>query len=381
MNLLVVVPEEGKIEAEIALLKGKVAETFDRCKSRVQEISHRVRLKTPDTLVDLGARSLCVSMDAIWVPPTFMHGPIRWGFPRRWAGWRIAYGADICGNYDRVASHCKFFGDGRERGGQDRKPHADPATGLTQQAFDGVLQSRGRIGSAELFNMGEMWLTFIAHYYDWTGDAAYVRSMWPAIHDALEYEKRAYDMDGDSLYENYANTYITDSHWHSGGNCTQASTYAYVGNLLAAEAARLVGGSPEPYVAEAKRIREAMNRVLWMKQKGIYAEWRDVIGQKLLHEEPEIGSLYLSINNGVADPFQAYQLLRFSEWGLPNYVYEERGPQPFDGYYGKGSTYEFPQPMQAREVKSTNWRPMLVTCCECSPGEQMDWRGRTISLG
>ena len=129
LNLVVVIPQQDRVEAEVNELRGKVAETFDRCKKRVEEISHRVRLKTPDALIDLGTRSLCVSMDALWLPPVFMHGPIRWGFPGL-MGWRMAYGADVCGNYDRVASHCKFYGDARMQGGLDRKPHADPAAAL-----------------------------------------------------------------------------------------------------------------------------------------------------------------------------------------------------------------------------------------------------------
>ena len=381
LNLVVVIPQQNKVEVEVNELKGNVAETFDHCKNRVEEISHRVRVKTPDTLIDLGARSLCVSMDALWLPPVFMHGPIRWAFPGL-MGWRMTYGADVCGNYDRVASHCKHHGDSRMQGGLDRKPHADPAAALTRQAGDSLLFSQGGVVPGGAYNMTEMWLSFIAHYYAWTGDAAYLRSLWPAIRDAVGYEKRVFDMDGDNLYENYANTYITDAHWHNGGNCTQASAYMYRGNLLAAEAARLVGQSPEPFLAESARIRAAMNRVLWMKNKGVYAEWKDVLGEKLLHPEPELGSIYLSIDCGVADPFQAYQMLRFTEWGLPNYAFEERGPQPFDdGYYRPGSTYEFPQPMQAREVKSSNWHPLVVSCQECSPGEQMDTARAYYKLG
>ena len=381
LNLVVVIPQQDKVEAEVSELRGKVAETFDRCKKRVEEISHRVRLKTPDTLVDLGARSLCVSMDALWFPPVFMHGPIRWGFPGLTG---LAHGL----RRRRVRQL-------RSRGlalQVLRRPPHEPAAwtasrtpirrqGLTRQAGDSLLFSQGGVVSCGLYNMTEMWLSFIAHHYAWTGDAEYLRAMWPAIRDAVAFEKRVFDMDGDSLYENYANAYITDAHWHNGGNCAQASAYMYRGNLLAAEAARLVGQSPEPFLAEAARIRAAMNRVLWMKKKGVYAEWKDVLGEKLLHPEPELGSIYLSIDCGVADPFQAYQMLRFTEWGLPNYCLRGAGPQPFDGYYRPGSTYEFPQPMQAREVKSSNWRPLVVSCHECSPGEQMDTARAYYKLG
>ena len=376
--LVIALPPQDKVETELRKLKGGLAETFDRCKRRVDQISRRISLATPDTLVDLGARSLSVSMDGLWLPPVFMHGPIRWGFPGL-AGWRMAYGGDVCGTYDRVASHCKHFGDHRGQGGLDRKPRADPKTALTRQAGDSLRHSQGFIGSP--YNMTEMWLSFIDHHYRWTGDREFLRTTWPAIRDAVAFQKRVFDMDGDSLYENYANTYITDAHWHNGGNCTQASAYTYRGNLLAAEAARVVGQPPEPYLAEAARIRQAMNRVLWIKDKGVYAEWKDTLGEKLLHPEPELGSIYLPIDCGVADEFQAYQMLRFTEWGLPNYSFEERGPQPFDGHYRPGSTYAFPQPMQAREVKSSNWRPMLVVVYECSPGEQMDTARAYYKLG
>lgn len=380
LNLVVAVAMQGRGEADLRQLQGNEAATFDRCKERVSQISRRVLLDTPDTLVDLGARSLSVSMDALWFPPVFLHGPIRWGFPGL-AGWRMCYGADVCGTYDRAASHCKHYGDHRGRDGLDRKPNLSPETLLTRQSGKSLLWSQGNIVHGGVYNMTEMWLSFVAHHYAWTGDREFLRTMWPAIREAIAFQKRVLDMDGDSLYENYANTYITDGHWHNGGNCTQASAYTYRGNLLAAQAARVVGEDPAPYLAEAARIREAMNRVLWLKDKGIYAEWKDTLGQKLLHEQPELGSVYLSIDCGVADDFQAYQMLRFTETGLRNHVFDESGSQPFEGSYPRGSTYVLPQPLKAREVKSSNWRPIILTNYECSPGEQMDTARAYYKLG
>ena len=115
-----------------------------------------------------------------------------------------------------------------------------------------------------------------------------------------------------------------------------------------------------------------MNQVLWIREKGVFAEWKDTLGEKLLHPEPELGSVYLPVHCGVADEFQAYQMVRWTEWGLPNHEFEEQGPQPFDGHYKPGATYTFPQPMRVREVKSSNWRPIMLTVHECSPGELMD---------
>jgi len=378
-HLVVLIPPAGNPEAELRDVGCAVAATFERCHRRTHAIARRVVTETPDALVDLGTRSLNVSMDALWCPPVFLHGPIRWGFSGL-AGWRMAYGGDICGTYDRVASHCRYYAGNRCRGGLDRRPRPDPALLLTRQAADSLLYSEGGIVIG-VYNMTELWLNFVAHHYDWTGDRDFLRALWPAIRDALAFEKRALDMDGDSLYENYANTYITDAHWHNGGNCTQASAYVHADNLLAAEAAGLAGEDPAPYLAEAARIRAAMNRTLWLPEKGVFAEWKDTVGEKLLHPEPELASIYLPVLNGVADPFQAYQMLRYTEWGLPNQVIEETGPQPFDGFYRPGSTYAFPQPMRAREVKSSNWRPIVLSVHECSPGELMDLARVYFSLG
>lgn len=381
LHIAVVIPTTDQPEVELGAIRSHLAEVFNRRVAHAKEVSHRVNLQTPDTLVDLAARSLSVSLDGLWVPPTFMHGPIRWGWSGL-AGWRMAYGADVCGNYDRVASHCRYYGEHRHKNGLDRKPHADSGSLLTRQAGDSLTFSEGRLDTG-VYNMTEMWLSFINHHYHWTGDREFLREMWPAIRDAVGYQKRALDMDNDSLYENYANTYITDAHWHNGGNCAQASAYTYRGNLLAAEAARIVGESPEPFLADAARIKKAMNRVLWVKDKGVFAEWKDILGEKLRHEEPELGSVYLPTDCGIADDFQTYQMLRFTEWGLPTRSFEETGPQPFDDglYPNRQATYEFPQPMQVREIKSSNWKPMLVTVHECSPGEMMDTARCYYKLG
>ena len=154
---------------------------------------------------------------------------------------------------------------------------------------------------------------------------------------------------GDSLYENYANTYISDAHWHNGGQCTQASAYTYRGNLLAAQAAPAGRRVARAILGRGDTIRQAMNRILWIKDKGVYAEWKDTQGEKLLHGEPELGSIYLPIDCDVADAFQTYQMLRFTEWGLPNHRLDERGPQPFDGYIARADLRVPPADASSRD--------------------------------
>ncbi|MDP2990452.1 MAG: hypothetical protein Q8O57_07800, partial [Kiritimatiellota bacterium] len=342
-----------------------------------------MKVHSPNALLDLGMRALCAAMDALWVPPVFLHGPIRWG-SQGLCGWRITYGADVCGDYERTASHCRYYAEHQGKGGLDRRPRASPETVLTRQTDDSVLFSDGDIVSWGVYNCTELWLNFLAHYYQWTGDRDFIRAIWPNIRRAVAYEKRVFDPDGDSLYENYANTYITDAHWHAGSGCVQASSYMYLGNRFAALAAGLVGESPEPFQEEAERIRRSMNRVLWLADKGVYAQWKDYLGAGLLHTDPELEAIYLSINNDVTDEFQTYQMLRFSEWGLPNDFAHEEGLQSFNEHFypGRKAFYWVNQPIDAREMLTSNWRPIVHTVCESSAGgESMETARAYYRLG
>src|SRR5512136_2115721 len=114
--------------------------------------------------------------------------------------------------------------------------------------------------------MQEVFIDQILWYLQWTGDLEFAKEMWPVLVDHLAWEKRCFDPDDDGLYENYANTLISDAHHYSGSPCTQASAYDYRALRLAAKLARLLGNDPEPFQREADKTLAAMNRVLWMPE-------------------------------------------------------------------------------------------------------------------
>jgi len=92
----------------------------------------------------------------------------------------------------------------------------------------------------------------------------------------------------------------------------------YRGYQFAAEAAEAAGKDPTPFRKEAERIRAAMNSRLWLSSEGHYEEFIDRIGLKRIHPEPELPTIYHPIDFGITDPFQAYQMLRFTETNLRN---------------------------------------------------------------
>jgi hypothetical protein len=197
------------------------------------------------------------------------------------------------------------------------KPHADPECDLARQAVDSVLYTRGYIpvhptkNARGPYDMQQVYVDQLMWHFLWTGDLEFAREMWPVIVDHLDWEQRCFDPDGDGLYENCANTLISDAHHYSGGACTQASAYNYRAFRMAARLARLIGEEADPFNREADKIQAAMNRVLWMPRDGWYAEYRDLLGLKRLHPSAELPSIYHPIDSDLPDVFQAWQMLHY----------------------------------------------------------------------
>ena len=343
------------------------AALFDRCERHFRDVASRFVVETPDDLLNAGVKSVNNTMDSLYCNGSFLHGSIRWGWLGL-CGWRGAYGASICGTHDRMASHLAYYAK-RQSTKDYTRPKPEPRTGYCTQARDSVYFSRGRIMTG-VYNMTELWLDFVHWHTLWSGDREFLKATFPHVRDAVAFQKRALDPDGDGLYENFANTYISDAHWYNGGGCTQSSAFTYRANLLAAEAARLAGEDPKPFLAEAAKIKKAMDAILWVRDKGFYAEFKDLLGLQRRHESPELASVYHPIDFYVADMFQAYQSLRYTQWGLPNRSFDIEGEQAFPpNIYKRPASYILPQPLRTREVWSSNWYPTYPTVREIGTGE------------
>jgi hypothetical protein len=55
-----------------------------------------------------------------------------------------------------------------------------------------------------------------------------------------------------------------------------------------------------------------MKESLWSERVGVYGEYRDRFGLQLLHESPDLSSIYTPIDLGFCDQFEAYRMLRFA---------------------------------------------------------------------
>ncbi|NLG50259.1 MAG: DUF4450 domain-containing protein [Chloroflexi bacterium] len=290
------------------------AATYHKARQHGEAVQTQAIVETPHTLLNQAVRGISSTLDACWLPPSYLHGAVRWGVEcKGWfLGWRGWYGPTCLGWYERVAAALRFHA--RQQIQEGEQGYMSRGKLHDWVGFD------GSYGGWVDGNMGEVYLDHLYHYYCWTGDKPLLRELWPTLRDALAWEQRTLDTDGDHLYENHINTWISDGHWYSGGPGAQASAYMYRAHLLAAEAAELVGENPQPYRDMATAIREAMNTRLWMAREGHYAEYQEYLEPHRLHEDAELPTIYHPIDSEVTDPFQAYQSLRYVEerlW-LPN---------------------------------------------------------------
>jgi hypothetical protein len=80
-----------------------------------------------------------------------------------------------------------------------------------------------------------------------------------------------------------------------------------------ARLAKVLGKDPAPFEQQAARIRDAMQRKLWMPKEGVFAEYLDTRGNQMLHTQPELPTIYHSAEFGAADPLQIYQMLYWAD--------------------------------------------------------------------
>jgi hypothetical protein len=255
------------------------------------------KLQTPDLELNLVCQLAVPAYRATWWnndgTHIALHGATAWSAP--YLGWRTLYGATVLGWNDFLREDFRAFGSLQASGSG------------SGGGFPSLYGSRNWS-----YNMDEVFVHQLFHYYDWSGDTNLIRDLWGRIEQNLQFRKAKLDPDSVSLYTSWLNTWISDYHWYLGGKCTQASAYHYDAFRHLAETAPLVGHDPAPFAEEAKAIREAMDRELWLEDQGVYAEYKDTIGLQRRHRSVELPSIYHPIEMGLASPMRAVRMVAFA---------------------------------------------------------------------
>jgi len=286
-----------------------------------ENIANSICINTPDKLLNAGIKYTNYSADACWRPPSFLHASVIW--TDWYTGWRDLYGPTVCGWHNRVRSALEF--QSRHTNSPDKFPRDEKMDRLENAYIDPSRRATGRIhmstspitgDAAGHHDCDQLFVDFLYHHFCWSGDTELVRELWPVLAQAVEFQRITRDPDDDGLYVNVLNTWISDSHEYHQGACTVQSAYLWKNNMEMAEMAKVLGKDSKPYEQEAAKIKKAMMENLWLNEKGIFAEYRDVLG--IIHPSPESTSIYHPIEFGLTDMFQTYRMLKYARENLLN---------------------------------------------------------------
>jgi hypothetical protein len=276
--------------------------------------------------------ALPFAADAIWEHPTYMHGAVAWRM--RLPAWRGAYVADPLGWHDRAKTHFSSYAKSQVTSPDHAAVVMDTALHLArhlEKIGTGMFTSgyicRNPNGDIRPhhYDMNLVFIDQLMNHFNWTGDKKYVKEMWPVIERHLAWEKRNFDADGDGLYDAYCCIWASDALQYSGGGVTHASAYNYRIFKTAAELASLIGVDGSAYKKESEKILQAVNRELWLPKSGWYAEYKDLLGKKLVHPIPGLWTIYHALDAKLPDPFQAWQATRFVDTEIPHIPVKAKG--------------------------------------------------------
>lgn len=296
---------------------------------RARAVANQVTVDTPDPFINSAVSALCVAADGMWDDKAgaFMHGAVAWRVPL--LGWRGVYMGDALGWPQRTEKHLsRWFDPKTATPGVimegEAKPveakeaaaptYGDPAANLSRN--EPLLHSEGDLTKSH-YDMNLVAVDAFFRHLRWTGDLEFARRFWPVIEKHFAWEqrlfRRPYKKGAEELplYEAYAAIWASDDVEYHGGGATHSSAYLYWQYTQAAEVAKRLGFDGEPYAREAQAIRRAMRELLWLPDRGWYAEWKDWLGRAEAHPDPAVWSFYHAVDSEAMTPLEAWQMTRF----------------------------------------------------------------------
>jgi len=313
-------------------------------KSRLT-LTNRIQLKTPDAdLTQFGA-NLAVAADGIWESPTFLHGAVAWRM--RLNAWRGAYTADALNWHDRAKEHFESYANS-----QVLKPDFAPVEMDTmrhlarhEEKMGTSVFSSGYISrnpndntKPHHYDMNLVFFDQMFSHFNYTGDKDFLKKMWPTMVRHMDWEKRNFKR-GD-LYDAYAAIWASDALQYSGGKVTHTSAYNYRANREMAKLAKIIGENSQPYELEADAILKAMKNQLWIKDKGYFAEYKDALGNQIVHDKPGIWSIYHVSDAFILNEFEDYQNLQYINHHTPKIPVTVKGADNKDYFTLATTTWQ-----------------------------------------
>ena len=326
-----------------AFLRGKIREKYSS-----------VSVNSPDAILDDTLRDTMLALDASFHGNSFFHGAI--GYHAPFLGWRGWYAPALLGWAERVSKTIDTHFDtilrseGEEKVWWDGGDRPDLDHEGTQ--YHHLENTHGRLPALlfkdDIYDMQEVAVDMTLYYLEHSNDMELCGRIYDRLCEVLDWEERILDPDGDGMYQNFLNTWISDGHSYNGAACSQASSYNYAANRRTAVLGRKLGRDVSKLEARAAKIQEAFQKNLCLNDEGVAAESIDTIGNKLVHASPELSTVYLAADCGNTDAFQTYRMLKWVERNIKSTATLTRNGKLF---------------------YSSNWLPKKYSTCGIFPAE------------
>ena len=318
---------------------------LDQAEKGRRELVSGVNFHTPDPWINPISGALAVAADGIWGGEAWLHGSIGWRTPH--LGWRGAYAGSALGRYDRALTHFKTYAANQitdippiySHPRQDSTlnlARAEKKWGTPMYSNGYITRRPGKKDEMSHYDMNIVYIDAMLRYFRQTGDTISMRELFPVIKLHLEWEKRNFDPDGDNLYDAYCCIWASDALYYNGGAVTHSSAYNLFANRLAAQVAEAIGEDPSPYIREAEGIAAAIDSILWLPDRGHWAEYREALGHQRVHPSAALWTVYHAIDSEIADPFKYYAATCYINREIPHIPVKGEGVE--DGLFTLSTT-------------------------------------------
>ncbi|GGF04864.1 DUF4450 domain-containing protein [Flavobacterium limi] len=348
-----------------------ISQLYDKSVQETHLLANRVKVTTPDPYINTLGSALSIAADGIWESPAYLHGAIAWRMYLN--AWRGAYTADPLGWHDRAKTHFTSYSKSQVTTPESGPIVLDTVRNFARQkeVLGTSMFSSGYISRnpnkntvAHHYDMNLVFFDQMLRHFKWTGDTSFMKEMWPTIQRHLNWEKRNFDPDNDGLYDAYATIWASDALQYSGGGVIHSSAYNFYANKTVAEVAKKIQQNEKLFTNEADKILKASKEQLWIPKKGIFAEYKDALGNRLLHDVPGVWSIYHTIDSELSNPFESYQMLSYVDNQIPHIPISAEGLDKTDLYM----------------ISTTNWQPYTWSINNVALAEQLHtslafWQG------
>ncbi len=298
----------------------ELTEKFDSEDRRIAKIRRQLIVETPDPYLNASIEALNVGADATWdeEESAVMHGAIAWR--SKLLGWRGAYMLDALGWHERAKRNIKYW-----MGRQNTNPIPNfvaPAEEKTNLARNPEgLHTNGDMSNSH-YDMNSVFIDILFRHLLWTGDKELATEAWPVIERHLAWQqrlfRRTFGADKDPLYEGYASIWASDNLQYHGGAAAYQSAYVAYHNRMAAKLANWLGHDPSAYNKEADAIEAAMRKHFWIEESNRFAEFKDILGEQLVHPDAAIWTYYHIIDSEIVDQQTGWKMIQSMKKSLPS---------------------------------------------------------------